>query len=77
MKQVCEHRDNLQSQLNEQQKLITQLKDKIRVLEKLNRQIELDNETLSFKLSEVLAQYDDLEDQLRKEKANSRSKLNF
>ncbi|XP_064459732.1 trichohyalin-like [Ornithodoros turicata] len=44
------------------------LRDKVSFLEKTNRQLELDNETLAYKLSEALAQYDDLENELRLER---------
>ncbi|XP_076320228.1 uncharacterized protein LOC143230479 isoform X2 [Tachypleus tridentatus] len=65
-------RDELKSRCHEQQRNIRELGERIRLLEKTNTQLELDNETLAYKLSESLVQYDELEDYLRKEKTKAR-----
>lgn len=61
----------------EQQKQLREQSETIRILERSNKQLELDNDTLAFKLSETLAQYDELEDQLRREATRGRRESIF
>ncbi|XP_023215738.1 trichohyalin-like [Centruroides sculpturatus] len=65
-------KQQLKLRCQEQQRQIRELSERVRLLERSNKQLELDNETLAFKLSEALSQFDDLEDQLRKEKTRVR-----
>ncbi|XP_071538369.1 uncharacterized protein [Panulirus ornatus] len=45
---------------------LTEMTDRVALLEKASRQLELDNETLAYKLSEALAEIEDNEGQLRR-----------
>ncbi|PRD32793.1 UNVERIFIED_CONTAM: hypothetical protein NCL1_19400 [Trichonephila clavipes] len=67
MKSLKEEVERLKNYCQEQQKQIREQCETVRILERTNKQLEIDNETLAFKLSESLAQFDELEDQLRRE----------
>ncbi|XP_022667673.1 uncharacterized protein LOC111259280 [Varroa jacobsoni] len=56
---------------NHLQSRIDNLADRLVAMEKTNRQLELDNETLAFKLSEALVQCDELEQRLRSKEQHS------
>ncbi|KAK3855309.1 hypothetical protein Pcinc_038274 [Petrolisthes cinctipes] len=45
---------------------LMEMTDRVRLLEKASHQVELDNETLAYKLSEALAELEDNEGQLRR-----------
>ncbi|KAG7172504.1 hypothetical protein Hamer_G022710 [Homarus americanus] len=49
---------------------LTEMTDRVSLLEKASRQLELDNETLAYKLSEALAEIEDNEGQLRRYSKN-------
>ncbi|GIX74726.1 uncharacterized protein CEXT_763121 [Caerostris extrusa] len=67
MKSMKEEVERLKTYCQDQQKQIREQCETVRILERTNKQLEIDNETLAFKLSESLAQFDELEDQLRRE----------
>ncbi|GIX73271.1 hypothetical protein CDAR_187491 [Caerostris darwini] len=67
MKSMKEELERLKTYCQDQQKQIREQCETVRILERTNKQLEIDNETLAFKLSESLAQFDELEDQLRRE----------
>lgn len=50
---------------------LNEMKDRVSLLEKASRQLEMDNETLAYKLSEALAEIEDNEGQLRRYIRNS------
>ncbi|XP_015930793.1 golgin subfamily A member 6-like protein 22 isoform X2 [Parasteatoda tepidariorum] len=77
MKSFKEEVDRLKSVCQEQQKQVREQCETVRILERTNKQLELDNETLAFKLSESLAQFDELEDQLRREATRARRESLF
>ncbi|CAG2170601.1 unnamed protein product [Oppiella nova] len=56
----------LQEMCQQFKRIINQLEDKIIGLEKVNKTLEIDNETLAYKLSESQSQSDHLENQLLK-----------
>lgn len=60
--------ERVRTKLAKSQEEIKNLREKLSFLEKANRQLELDNETLAYKLSEALSQYDELESELRLER---------
>ncbi|KAK7068947.1 hypothetical protein SK128_012109 [Halocaridina rubra] len=49
---------------------LTEMRDRVSLLEKASRQLEVDNETLAYKLSEALAEIEDNEGQLRRYNRN-------
>ncbi|OQR71140.1 hypothetical protein BIW11_11182 [Tropilaelaps mercedesae] len=66
---ACDSTDTDETNANNRlQSRIESLADRLVAMEKTNRQLELDNETLGFKLSEALVQCDELEQRLRASK---------
>lgn len=72
MKKLKEEVEQLKEKCQDQQKQIKEQCETIRMLERTNKQLEIDNETLAYKLSESLTQFDELEDQLRREASRVR-----
>ncbi|XP_054717861.1 beta-taxilin-like [Uloborus diversus] len=77
MNKLRDEVDKLKSLCQDQQKQIREQCETVRLLERTNKQLEIDNETLAFKLSEALAQFDELEDQLRREATRARRESLF
>ncbi|XP_068215641.1 uncharacterized protein [Palaemon carinicauda] len=58
----------------ESENQLSEMKDRVSLLEKASRQLEMDNETLAYKLSEALAEIEDNEGQLRRYIRNTNSR---
>jgi len=71
---LLSERDHLRNTLREKEGKVTELTGRVRVLERGSRQLEIDNETLAFKLSEVLAECDTKEAMLRHTRLRKNSK---
>ncbi|KAG8179566.1 hypothetical protein JTE90_016135 [Oedothorax gibbosus] len=77
MKNLKEELESYKNLCQDQKKQIREQCETLRILERTNKQLEIDNETLAFKLSESLSQFDELEDQLRKESTRARRESLF
>ncbi|XP_045129161.1 uncharacterized protein LOC123514949 [Portunus trituberculatus] len=66
---ACTELEVLRHKHQETETQLGEMHDRVQLLERASRQLEADNETLAFKLSEALAEIEDNEGQLRRLKS--------